>query len=164
MNILSQVSDFSLVISYNESEYFLKRLFLGGSFMKITVAGTGYVGLANAVLLAQHNEVTALDIIQEKADMINARKSPIGDTLIDDFFTTKELNLTATTDPEQAHKDADYVIISTPTNYDPDKNYFDTRSVESVIEDVLRINPNAAVIIKSTVPVGYTEEMKQKYE
>lgn len=132
--------------------------------MKITVAGTGYVGLANAVLLAQHNEVTALDIIQEKADMINARKSPIGDTLIDDFFTTKELNLTATTDPEQAHKDADYVIISTPTNYDPDKNYFDTRSVESVIEDVLRINPNAAVIIKSTVPVGYTEEMKQKYE
>ncbi len=131
--------------------------------MKITVAGTGYVGLANAVLLAQHNEVTALDVIQEKADMINARKSPIGDDMIEEFFRTKELNLTATTDPESAHKDADFVIISTPTNYDPDKNFFDTSSVESVIEDVLAINPDALMIIKSTVPVGYTESLKKKY-
>lgn len=132
--------------------------------MKITVAGTGYVGLANAVLLAQHNEVIALDVIEEKADMINARKSPIGDELIEEYFATKELQLTATTDPKFAHKEADYIIISTPTNYDPDKNFFDTSSVESVIEDVLAFNPSAAMIIKSTVPVGYTEELRKRYD
>lgn len=131
--------------------------------MKITVAGTGYVGMANAVLLAQHNEVIALDIIEEKASLINNKTSPIGDEWIEEYFQTKELNLTATTNPEFAHKEADFVIISTPTNYEPEQNYFDTSSVEAVIEDVLRINPNALMIIKSTIPVGYTEELRKKY-
>ncbi|TYQ15955.1 UNVERIFIED_CONTAM: UDPglucose 6-dehydrogenase [Acetivibrio alkalicellulosi] len=132
--------------------------------MKITVAGTGYVGLSNAVLLAQHNEVIALDIIQEKVDMINEKKSPIVDTEIDEYLKTKDLNLTATTNNYLAFKDADYVIISTPTNYDPEKNYFNTRSVEAVIANVLSINPDAIMIIKSTVPVGYTEKVKEKFE
>lgn len=131
--------------------------------MNITVAGTGYVGLSNAVLLAQHNKVTALDVIQEKADMINKRISPIGDDKIEEFFATKELDLTATTDPKEAHKDADFVIISTPTNYEPEKNFFDTSSVESVIQDVLDINPDAVMIIKSTIPVGFTNEVKKKF-
>ncbi|PAE30268.1 UDP-glucose 6-dehydrogenase [Paenibacillus sp. 7884-2] len=132
--------------------------------MKITVAGTGYVGLSNAVLLAQHNEVTALDIIQEKVDMINNKKSPIVDEEIQTFLETKELNLTATTDSTAAFKDAEYVIISTPTNYDPDKNYFDTNSVESIIETVIGINPNAIMIIKSTIPVGYTKSVREKFK
>jgi len=132
--------------------------------LKIAVAGTGYVGLSNAVLLAQHNEVIALDIIQEKVDLINAKKSPISDAEIEDYLATKKLNLTATTDDAVAYKDADYVIISTPTDYDPEKNYFNTKSVEAVIESVLSINPDAVMVIKSTVPVGYTEEIREKFE
>ncbi|WP_405097335.1 nucleotide sugar dehydrogenase [Oceanobacillus sp. FSL H7-0719] len=131
--------------------------------MKITVAGTGYVGLSNAVLLAQHNEVIALDIIQEKVDMINHKKSPIADEEIETFLETKELNLKATTDSTEALKDAEFVIISTPTNYDPEKNYFDTSSVESVIENVIEVNPDAVMIIKSTVPVGYTKSIREKF-
>ncbi|MGG2024816.1 nucleotide sugar dehydrogenase [Gottfriedia sp. S16(2024)] len=132
--------------------------------MKITIAGTGYVGLSNAILLAQHNEVIALDINQEKVDMINNRKSPIIDNEIEEFLASKELNLTATTDNYLAFKDAEYVVIATPTNYDSEKNYFNTRSVEAVIANVLSINPEAILVIKSTVPVGYTEKIKEKFE
>ena len=132
--------------------------------MKITIAGTGYVGLSNAVLLAQNNEVMAVDIIQEKVDMINNRQSPIADTEIEEYLVTKDLNLTATTDSYKAYKDAEYVIISTPTNYDAEKNYFNTRTVEAVIANVLSINPDAVMVIKSTVPVGYTESIKEKFE
>jgi len=132
--------------------------------MKICVAGTGYVGLSNAVLLAQNNEVVALDVIQEKVDMINNRKSPIVDNEIEDFLENKELNLVATTDAYKAYEDAEYVIISTPTNYDPDKNYFNTRTVEAVIANVLAINPEATMIVKSTVPVGYTEKVREMFD
>ena len=135
-----------------------------GENMKITVAGTGYVGLSNAILLAQHNEVIALDIIQEKVDLINAKKSPIVDKEIEEYLATKELNLVATTDVFTAYKDADYVIISTPTNYDPELNYFNTRSVEAVIANVLSINPEATMVIKSTVPVGYTEKVREMFD
>ena len=131
--------------------------------MKITIAGTGYVGLSNAVLLAQHNEVITLDIIQKKVDMINAHKSPMIDHEIEEYLALKELKLTATTDHYFAYKEADYVIISTPTNYDPDMNYFNTRTVEAVIANVLAINPNAVMIIRSTVPVGYTEKVKAMF-
>lgn len=132
--------------------------------MKITIAGTGYVGLSNAILLAQHNEVIALDIIKEKVDLINNKQSPIADPEIEEYLATKELNLRATTDNYEAFKDAEYVIISTPTNYDPEKNYFNTITVEAVIANVLAINPDAVMIIKSTVPVGYTESIREKFD
>ena len=127
--------------------------------MKIAVAGTGYVGLSNAVLLAQHNEVCAVDIVPEKVEMINRRKSPIRDAEIEEYLAQKELNLTATTDAVSAYRGADFVVISTPTNYDSQRNYFDTSSVESVIRQVLAVNPDAFMVIKSTVPVGFTQSM-----
>ncbi|MDO5773835.1 MAG: nucleotide sugar dehydrogenase [Spirochaetales bacterium] len=128
--------------------------------MKIAVAGTGYVGLSNAILLSQHNEVFATDIIQAKVDLINSKKSPIIDKEIEEYLANKKLNLTATTDAKLAYKDADFIIISTPTNYDPEKNYFDTSSVEAVLKLVKEINPEATVVIKSTIPVGYTEKIR----
>lgn len=132
--------------------------------MRIAVAGTGYVGLSMAILLSQHNEVKAVDIVKEKVDLINNKKSPIVDKEIEEYLATKELNLVATTDGAAAYKDAELVIISTPTNYDPTKNYFDTSSVESVIEQVISVNPDAVMIVKSTVPVGYTESVREKFK
>lgn len=131
--------------------------------MKIAVAGTGYVGLSNAILLAQNNTVYAVDVIQEKVDLINNKKSPIVDKEIQEYLSTKELDLHATTNAEEAYKDAEFVIISTPTNYDPAKNYFDTSSVETVIGLVMKFNPEATIVIKSTVPVGYTEKVRKDF-
>ena len=131
--------------------------------MKVAVAGTGYVGLSIACLLSQHNEVKAVDIIKEKVDLINARKSPIQDQYIEKYLAEKDLNLEATLDAEYAYKDADFVVIAAPTNYDSKKNFFDTSAVESVIELVLKYNPNAIMVIKSTIPVGYTESVRKKY-
>ena len=130
---------------------------------KIAVAGTGYVGLSNAVLLAQHNEVKAVDLVAEKVDMLNNKKSPIEDKEISEYLTTKALNLEATLDAEIAYKDADYEVIATPTDYDPQTNYFNTGSVDAVIKTVMSINPNAVMIIKSTVPVGFTKEAKERH-
>ena len=132
--------------------------------MKIAVAGTGYVGLSNSVLLAQNNEVVAVDIIQEKVDMINNKISPIADKEIEYYLANKKLNLVATTDSYKAYKDAEFVIISTPTNYDAEKNYFDTRSIEVVIANVLSINSNATIVIKSTIPVGYTKKVRAMFK
>lgn len=131
--------------------------------LNIAVAGTGYVGLSIATLLAQHNHVTAVDIVQEKVDMINNKKSPIQDDYIEKYLAEKELNLTATLDGESAYKYADFVVIAAPTNYDSKKNYFDTTAVEAVIELVLKVNPKAIMVIKSTIPVGYTESVRKKY-
>ena len=132
--------------------------------MKITVSGAGYVGLSNAVLLAQNHEVTAVDVIQEKVDMINNRKSPIVDEELEDYLKNEDLNLEATTDAYQAYREADFVVIATPTNYDPEQNYFNTRTVEAVVANVLSLNEDAVMIIKSTVPVGYTEDLKEKFD
>ncbi len=131
--------------------------------MKIAVAGTGYVGLSIAVLLSQHHEVCALDIVQEKTQLINSRKSPIADKEIEEYLASKELNLTATTDAQSAYKNADFVVICTPTNYDPSKNHFDTSSVENVIKEVIQVNPDAVMVIKSTVPVGYTDSVRTDF-
>ena len=131
--------------------------------LKIAVAGTGYVGLSIATLLSQHHQVMAVDVIKEKVELINNRRSPIQDDYIEQYLAEKELNLTATMDAETAYKDADFVVIATPTNYDPVKNYFDTRHVEEVIEMVKKVNPNAIMVIKSTIPVGYTENIRTKY-
>ena len=131
--------------------------------LTLAVAGTGYVGLSNAVLLSQHNRVWAVDVLAEKVDLINQRRSPIRDKEIEEYLSGRELDLTATLDAERAYREADFVVISTPTNYDPKKNFFDTSSVEAVIELVLRVNPKAVMIVKSTVPVGYTASVREKY-
>ena len=131
---------------------------------KIAVAGTGYVGLSLATLLSQHNDVVAVDVVQEKVDLINNKKSPIQDKEIEEFLTTKPLKLVATTDGRTAYKDADLVIIATPTNYDPKLNFFDTHFVEQVIELVMEVNPDAIMVIKSTIPVGYTQSVREKYD
>lgn len=163
---ISQLEALGEVLCFEPADFFIEeadRHLPSPSPMNIAVAGTGYVGLSLAVLLAQHNHVTAVDIVPEKVELINNRKSPIQDDYIQEYLATKELDLTATLDGESAYRNADYVIIAAPTNYDSKKNYFDTSAVEAVIELVLKVNPNAVMVIKSTIPVGYTVSVRQKY-
>ena len=131
--------------------------------MRIAVAGTGYVGLSIAILLSQHHDVMAVDIVPEKVELINRRQSPIQDEYIEKYLSEKELNLTATLDAEAAYRAADYVVIATPTNYDSNKNFFDTSAVEAVIKLVIQCNPDAIMVIKSTIPVGFTASIREKY-
>lgn len=159
---LAEVLDFEIIDLYVDPEKEVQKKAPAAKY-NIAVAGTGYVGLSIATLLAQHNHVTAVDIIPEKVDLINNRKSPIQDEYIEKYLAEKELDLTATLDDETAYKDADFVIIAAPTNYDSRKNFFDTSAVEAVIELVLKVNPNAIMIIKSTIPVRYTASVRKKY-
>lgn len=160
LEVLGEVLNFDITEVFIDSSI---QKIPSSSPLNIAVAGTGYVGLSIATLLAQHNHVTAVDIIPEKVDLINNRKSPIQDDYIEKYLTEKNLDLTATLDGEIAYKNADFVVIAAPTNYDSKKNYFDTSAVEAVIELVLKVNPNAIMVIKSTIPVGYTESVRKKY-
>ena len=166
MPSIEQLEALGDVLHFDITELFISDLpvkYPSPSPLNIAIAGTGYVGLSIATLLAQHNHVTAVDIIPEKVDMINKRQSPIQDEYIEKYLTEKDLDLTATTDGAMAYKDADFVVIAAPTNYDSTRNYFDTSAVESVIELVLDVNPDAIMVIKSTIPVGYTESVRKKY-
>lgn len=166
MPSIEQLEALGDVLHFDITELFISDLpvkYPSPSPLKIAIAGTGYVGLSIATLLAQHNHVTAVDIIPEKVDMINRHQSPIQDEYIEKYLAEKDLDLTATTDEAMAYKDADFVVIAAPTNYDSTRNYFDTSAVESVIELVLDVNPDAIMVIKSTIPVGYTESVRKKY-
>lgn len=166
MPSIEQLEALGDVLHFDITELFISDLpvkYSSPSPLKIAIAGTGYVGLSIATLLAQHNHVTAVDIIPEKVDMINRHQSPIQDEYIEKYLAEKDLDLTATTDGAMAYKDADFVVIAAPTNYDSTRNYFDTSAVESVIELVLDVNPDAIMVIKSTIPVGYTESVRKKY-
>ena len=166
MPSIEQLEALGNVLDFDITELFISELpvkYPSPSPLKIAIAGTGYVGLSIATLLAQHNHVTAVDIIPEKVDMINRHQSPIQDEYIEKYLAEKDLDLTATTDGAMAYKDADFVVIAAPTNYDSTRNYFDTSAVESVIELVLDVNPDAIMVIKSTIPVGYTESVRKKY-
>lgn len=167
---IEQLENLSEVLQFDPTELFITQgenklaQLASQKQYKIAVAGTGYVGLSIATLLAQHHEVVAVDIIPEKVELINQRKSPIQDDYIEKYLAEKELNLTATLDGKSAYQEADFVVIAAPTNYDPQKNYFDTSAVESVIEEVLAVNPDTTMIIKSTIPVGYTQSVRAKYQ
>lgn len=166
MPSIEQLEALGDVLHFDITELFISDLpvkYPSPSPLKIAIAGTGYVGLSIATLFAQHNHVTAVDIIPEKVDMINRHQSPIQDEYIEKYLAEKDLDLTATTDGAMAYKDADFVVIAAPTNYDSTRNYFDTSAVESVIELVLDVNPDAIMVIKSTIPVGYTESVRKKY-
>ena len=159
---IAEALDFEVTDLFEKEENTVSKISIDKKY-NIAVAGTGYVGLSISTLLSQHNHVTAVDIIQEKVDLINKRKSPIQDEYIEKYLAEKNLDLTATLDGEEAYKNADFVVIAAPTNYDSKKNFFDCSAVEAVIELVLKVNPNATMIIKSTIPVGYTESVRKKY-
>ena len=164
---IPQLEKLGEVLGFEPTDLFVNKSHVSGlekcSPLNIAVAGTGYVGLSIATLLAQHNHVTAVDIIPEKVELINNKKSPIQDEYIEKYLAEKELDLTSTLDGEEAYKNADFIVIAAPTNYDSKKNYFDTSAVEAVIELVLKVNPNAIMVIKSTIPVGYTASVRKKY-